>query len=43
MPKSTLQKGVFYLVGSGTSINIWEDPWIPLLENFSPSPANGTS
>jgi hypothetical protein len=39
----TLQKGVCYLVGSGTSINIWEDPWIPSLENFSPSLANGTS
>ena len=34
--RNTLQKGVCYLVGSGVSIKIWEDPWIPSIENFSP-------
>ena len=35
--KNTLQKGVCYLVGTGDSIRIWEDPWIPSIENFSPN------
>jgi hypothetical protein len=42
--KNTLQKGVCYLVGTRDSIRIWEDPWIPSIENFSPnSSSNITS
>ena len=33
--RNTFQKGVCYLVGSRVSIKIWEDPWIPSIENFS--------
>ena len=27
--------------GDGNSIRIWEDPWVPELHEFIPSPKNG--
>ena len=29
------------LVGDGNSIRIWEDPWVPDLQGFIPTPKNG--
>lgn len=29
------------MVGDVLSINVWEDPWIPWIENFKPKPTNG--
>ncbi|KAF3973883.1 hypothetical protein CMV_002734 [Castanea mollissima] len=31
------------LVGDGNTVRIWEDPWIPDLPNFIPSPREGTN
>ena len=39
--KSTLAKGACRLVGSGVSILVWNDPWIPGLPNFCPHPSDG--
>lgn len=36
--KSLVAKGACYLVGDGTSINIWNDPWVPWLQGFMPKP-----
>ena len=32
-PKSTC-----YIIGDGTSVNVWEDPWIPGVQGFKPKP-----
>ena len=32
--KSLVTKGACYLVGDDTSINIWNDPWVPWLQGF---------
>ena len=29
------------LVGDGNSTRIWEDPWVPDLQGFIPTPKNG--
>ena len=31
------------LIGNGNTVRIWEDPWIPNLPNFIPSPRERTS
>lgn len=36
--KSLVAKGTCNLVGDGTSINIWNDPWVPWLQGFMPKP-----
>lgn len=36
--KSLVVKRACYLVGDGTSINIWTDPWVPWLQGFIPKP-----
>lgn len=38
--KPLLAKGVYFRVGKGDSVNIWEDPWIPNNPNFLPIPIN---
>jgi hypothetical protein len=36
--KSLLFRGACKLVGSGDSILVWSEPWIPKLPNFKPVP-----
>ena len=36
--KRVIAKGVCFLVGDGTVIDIWKDPWVPWLPNFVPQP-----
>ena len=36
--KPLIAKGACYLVGNGASISVWEDPWIPWLDGFKPTP-----
>ena len=38
--KSLINKGACFLVSDGVLINVWRDPWIPLLPNFNPNPKN---
>lgn len=35
-------KGLCYRVGEGSSVNFWEDPWIPNKADFFPKPINNT-
>ena len=37
-PKSLLARGACKVVGSGDSILIWSEPWVPGLINFKPLP-----
>ena len=39
--KQLISKAACMLVGDGNSIRIWEDPWVPELHRFIPSPKNG--
>ena len=36
--KNILSSGACRLVGSGASILVWDDPWIPNLPDFKPQP-----
>ena len=36
--KHFIIKGVCYLIGDGSSVNIWTDPWVVWLQNFRPKP-----
>jgi len=36
--KDLLSKGMCFLVGDGTSIDIWKDPWVPFIPGFRPTP-----
>jgi hypothetical protein len=38
--KTLISKGVCFLVGDGLSIDVWKEPWVPWLPNFSPNPKN---
>ncbi|KAL0014289.1 hypothetical protein SO802_001358 [Lithocarpus litseifolius] len=40
--KSLVAKGACYLVGDDTSINIWNDPWVPWLQGFISKPKSPT-
>ena len=31
-------KSACYIIGDGTSVNVWEDPWIPGVQGFKPKP-----
>lgn len=31
--------GACFLVGNGEDIRVWDDPWVPSMANFIPSPA----
>lgn len=36
--KPLLNLGSCFVVGNGQSISVWDDPWIPMLSGFKPSP-----
>ncbi|KAL0007666.1 hypothetical protein SO802_009168 [Lithocarpus litseifolius] len=36
--KKLIVKGACYLIGDGSSINVWSDPWVPTLQGFKPTP-----
>lgn len=31
------------MIGNGQKVRVWEDPWVPWLENFKPMPKVGVS
>lgn len=33
-----IKKGACFIIKSGESIKAWEDPWVPYLESFKPTP-----
>ncbi|KAL5563568.1 hypothetical protein UlMin_033315 [Ulmus minor] len=37
--KDLILTGACYLVGNGDQISVWNDPWIPTINGFKPSPA----
>ena len=39
--KQLISKAACMLVGDDNSIRIWEDPWVPELHGFIPTPKNG--
>ena len=39
--RDVIERGAKKVVGSGTSIDIWRDPWIPSLPNFRVLPRQG--
>ena len=41
--KSLLAKDAYKIVGSGDSILVWEDPWIPDLQEYKPRPTSQES
>lgn len=38
-----IAKAAYISVGSGNSIRVWEDPWVPDLPNFIPKPKDGVN
>ena len=40
--KSLINKGACFLVGDGASIDVWKEPWVPWLHNFTPIPKSGS-
>ena len=34
--KDIIVKGACYLIGDGSSINVWLDPWVPWIQGFIP-------
>ena len=36
--KKLIAKGARYLIGDGTFVNAWIDPWIPWVQGFKPKP-----
>ena len=36
--KSFVKNGACFLVGDGTFIDVWKEPWVPWLPNFTPQP-----
>jgi hypothetical protein len=38
--KPLIISGVYFLVGDGFSIDVWKEPWVPWLPNFTPDPRN---
>ncbi|XP_030923475.1 uncharacterized protein LOC115950411 [Quercus lobata] len=36
--KVIILQGACYLIGGGSSVSVWEDPWVPWIQGFSPKP-----
>lgn len=36
--RNIIVEGACYFLGSGTSINIWQDPWVSWLQHYKPEP-----
>ena len=36
--KSIILKGACYLIGDGSSVDTWRDPWLPWIQDFTPKP-----
>ena len=36
--KSIILKGACYLIGDGSSVDIWRDLWVPWFQDFTPKP-----
>ena len=41
--KSIIVKGACYLIGDGSSIDVWQDPWVPWYHGFIPKPRDENS
>ena len=41
--KNVVVKGACYIIGDGTTINVWQDPWVPWIQGFIPSPRDATA
>ena len=41
--KTFISNGAYFLVGDGALIDIWKDPWVPWLSNFTPSPKDSST
>ena len=41
--KNVVVKGACYIIGDGTTINVWQDPWMPWIQGFIPSPRDATA
>lgn len=38
--KNIILKGACFVVGSGETIRVWQDPWLPSIPTFRPTPGN---
>ena len=38
--KSCIYKGACYIIGDGSGVDCWKDPWVPWLPSFTPKPKN---
>ena len=36
--RTVVRKGAYFLIGDGESVDVWRDPWVPWIQNFSLSP-----
>ena len=41
--KNVVVKGACYIIEDGTTINVWQDPWVPWIQGFIPSPRDATA
>lgn len=41
--KSIIIKGACYLIGDGSSIDVWPNPWVPWYQGFIPKPRDENS
>ena len=41
--KPLIRKGACYLVGDGSSIDVWKEPWVPWLVDYIPKPKNDSN
>ena len=36
--EAIILQGACYLIGDGSLVSVWEDPWVPWIQGFSPKP-----